>query len=150
MHTHSHTHTCNTHVRMHTHTCNTHVRTHTHTHTHTCTHTQDAGLNSLGQGALLSFQLLVACSRKSNQILLSYVYSVSFDAWFPWNMCLQHLHPLSCTPQRATSLTANAQKQYASAGAVAEEVLSSIRTVVAFGGEQKEVDRSGCVVINRL
>ena len=33
------------------------------------------------------------------------------------------------------------QKQYASAGAVAEEVLSSIRTVVAFGGEDKEYDR---------
>ena len=33
------------------------------------------------------------------------------------------------------------QKQYASAGAVAEEVLGSIRTVVAFGGEQKEYNR---------
>ena len=33
------------------------------------------------------------------------------------------------------------QKEYASAGAVAEEVLSSIRTVVAFGGEYKEAKR---------
>ena len=33
------------------------------------------------------------------------------------------------------------QKEYASAGAVAEEVLSSIRTVVAFGGEYKEAER---------
>ena len=32
-------------------------------------------------------------------------------------------------------------KEYASAGAVAEEVFSSIRTVVSFGGEQKEIDR---------
>ena len=31
--------------------------------------------------------------------------------------------------------------EYASAGAVAEEVFSSIRTVVSFGGEQKEIDR---------
>ena len=31
--------------------------------------------------------------------------------------------------------------QYAHAGAVAEEVLGSIRTVVAFGGEQKEYNR---------
>jgi len=31
--------------------------------------------------------------------------------------------------------------RYASAGAVAEEVLSSIRTVVAFGGEYKEAKR---------
>jgi ABC-type multidrug transport system fused ATPase/permease subunit len=33
------------------------------------------------------------------------------------------------------------QKEYAGAGAVAEEVLSSIRTVVAFGGEYKEAGR---------
>ena len=33
------------------------------------------------------------------------------------------------------------QKQYAKAGAVAEEVLGSIRTVVAFGGERKEYHR---------
>ena len=30
---------------------------------------------------------------------------------------------------------------YSKAGALAEEVLSSVRTVVAFGGEKKEVDR---------
>lgn len=33
------------------------------------------------------------------------------------------------------------QKQYAGAGAVAEEVLASIRTVLAFGGEEKEIER---------
>ena len=33
------------------------------------------------------------------------------------------------------------QKEYAGAGAVAEEVLSSIRTVVSFGGEHKEAAR---------
>ena len=32
-------------------------------------------------------------------------------------------------------------KEYASAGAVAEEVFSSIRTVISFGGQQKEIDR---------
>ena len=41
------------------------------------------------------------------------------------------------------SFTAKAQTQYASAGGVAEEVLSAIRTVFAFGGESKEVDRLG-------
>ena len=30
---------------------------------------------------------------------------------------------------------------YAAAGAVAEEVLGAVRTVVAFGGESKEVER---------
>ena len=38
-------------------------------------------------------------------------------------------------------LTVREQNAYASAGAVAEEVLSSIRTVVAFGGEEKEAER---------
>ena len=33
------------------------------------------------------------------------------------------------------------QSAYAAAGAIAEEVLSSIRTVVAFGGEEKEATR---------
>ena len=39
------------------------------------------------------------------------------------------------------ALTSKEQKQYASAGAVAEEVLSSIRTVIAYGAEHKEADR---------
>ena len=39
------------------------------------------------------------------------------------------------------TMTSQEQKGYASAGAVAEEVLSSIRTVVAFGGEKKECER---------
>lgn len=32
---------------------------------------------------------------------------------------------------------------YAKAGSVAEEVLGSIRTVIAFGGQKKEIERSG-------
>ncbi|XP_063965533.1 ATP-dependent translocase ABCB1-like [Lytechinus pictus] len=42
-----------------------------------------------------------------------------------------------------TSFSKREQESYADAGSVAEEVLSCIRTVVAFGGEQKEVDRYG-------
>ena len=37
--------------------------------------------------------------------------------------------------------TVREQSAYAAAGAVAEEVLSAIRTVVAFGGESKEAAR---------
>jgi len=44
-------------------------------------------------------------------------------------------------PQLTAAFTSQEQKEYASAGAVAEEVLSSIRTVVAFGGEYKEAKR---------
>ena len=39
------------------------------------------------------------------------------------------------------AFTSKEQKQYASAGAVAEEVLSSIRTVYAFGGEAHAASR---------
>jgi len=34
-------------------------------------------------------------------------------------------------------------KAYAKAGAIAEEVLGAIRTVVAFGGQRKECERWG-------
>uniref|UniRef100_A0A3Q1EA68 ATP-binding cassette, sub-family B (MDR/TAP), member 4 n=1 Tax=Acanthochromis polyacanthus TaxID=80966 RepID=A0A3Q1EA68_9TELE len=40
-----------------------------------------------------------------------------------------------------TSFTSKEQTAYARAGAVAEEVLSSIRTVFAFSGQEKEIDR---------
>lgn len=43
--------------------------------------------------------------------------------------------------QIVASFTVREQGAYAAAGGVAEEVLSSIRTVVAFGGEQKEAER---------
>lgn len=38
-------------------------------------------------------------------------------------------------------LTGRELKAYAKAGAVADEVLSAIRTIAAFGGEDKEADR---------
>ena len=38
-----------------------------------------------------------------------------------------------------TSLSKDESENYAEAGGVAEEVLSSVRTVVAFGGQEKEV-----------
>lgn len=38
-------------------------------------------------------------------------------------------------------ITSEEQTAYAKAGSIAEEVLSSIRTVVAFGGEEKEIGR---------
>lgn len=40
------------------------------------------------------------------------------------------------------SLTTKELNAYSKAGAVAEEVLSSIRTVVAFGAQEKEIQRS--------
>ena len=43
--------------------------------------------------------------------------------------------------QLVTKLTAQEQAQYAGAGAIAEEVIGSIRTIMAFGGQEKEVER---------
>ena len=43
--------------------------------------------------------------------------------------------------QLISSFASQEQKEYASAGAVAEEVLSSIKTVVLFGGESREAER---------
>lgn len=42
-------------------------------------------------------------------------------------------------------LTGRELKAYAKAGAVAGGVLSSVRTVAAFGGEEKEVERCSFV-----
>ncbi|XP_041365768.1 ATP-dependent translocase ABCB1-like isoform X2 [Gigantopelta aegis] len=41
----------------------------------------------------------------------------------------------------AASMTSKELKAYAKAGAIAEEVLGAIRTVVAFGGQSKEIER---------
>jgi hypothetical protein len=49
------------------------------------------------------------------------------------------IYPSSLQVQ--SSLTAQELESYGDAGAVVEEVLSSVRTVVAFGGENKEVAR---------
>ena len=40
-----------------------------------------------------------------------------------------------------TSLSKDESENYAEAGGVADEVLSSVRTVVAFGGQENEVSR---------
>ena len=57
---------------------------------------------------------------------------------------------LLLSPQIVASFTAREQSAYAAAGAVAEEVLSAIRTVVAFGGENKEAERSLLPPLSRL
>ncbi|CAG9824400.1 unnamed protein product [Phaedon cochleariae] len=46
-----------------------------------------------------------------------------------------------------TKLSKNELDAYGTAGAIAEEVLSSIRTVIAFGGQEKEIERYGSNLI---
>lgn len=53
------------------------------------------------------------------------------------------------------AITAKELKAYSKAGAVAEEVLNAIRTVTAFGGQEKESGRSvsfsdPCINLNSL
>ena len=43
--------------------------------------------------------------------------------------------------QLVASFTSKEQEAYATAGSIAEEVISCIRTVVAFSGEDKEAER---------
>lgn len=61
----------------------------------------------------------------------------------PW--ALYASPPFVCV-QVLTSFTSKEQTAYAKAGAVAEEVISSIRTVFAFSGQEKEIER--CRVFN--
>lgn len=47
--------------------------------------------------------------------------------------------------QAVSRLTGRELQAYAKAGAIADEVLSAIRTVAAFGGEEKETERYNTV-----
>lgn len=81
-------------------------------------------------------------------LVMSFAISVIFSFFYGWKLTLVIL---SCAPiiilatamvaKMQSTLTEKELKSYSSAGAVAEEVLGSIRTVVAFGGERKELDR---------
>ncbi|CAG9799211.1 unnamed protein product [Chironomus riparius] len=81
-------------------------------------------------------------------LLMSFVISVIFSFIYGWKLTLVIL---SCAPiiiistaivaRMQSTLTERELKAYSKAGTVAEEVLSSIRTVVAFGGENKELKR---------
>ena len=49
--------------------------------------------------------------------------------------------PLGCLIKIQTGYAEKEMKAYETAGATAEEALSAIRTVTAFGGQQKEIDK---------
>nr|CAD7197616.1 unnamed protein product [Timema douglasi] len=81
-------------------------------------------------------------------LMVSFVSSVIMSFIYGWKLTLV---VLSCAPiiiaaqsvvaKVQSTLTVKELESYGEAGAVVEEVLSSIRTVVAFGGEEKEVER---------
>ncbi|XP_071944971.1 ATP-dependent translocase ABCB1-like [Antedon mediterranea] len=82
------------------------------------------------------------------QFLSQLISGFAIGFWKSWELTLVMM---SFTPLLAicgafmaitiTSFSKKEQTVYAAAGSVAEEVLSCIRTVVAFGGEQKEAKR---------
>lgn len=81
-------------------------------------------------------------------LIMSFFASVIISFVYGWKLTLVML---SCAPLIiiATAVVAKVQSSlssrelaaYGQAGNVAEEVLAAIRTVVAFNGEQKEVER---------
>ncbi|KAK1131154.1 hypothetical protein K0M31_017447 [Melipona bicolor] len=81
-------------------------------------------------------------------LMVSFVSSIVISFVYGWKLTLV---VLSCAPiiviatavvaKVQSSLTAQELNAYGKAGTVAEEVLGAIRTVIAFNGEQKEVDR---------
>lgn len=81
-------------------------------------------------------------------LVSSFVVSVVISFIYGWKLTLV---VISCAPIiiLSTSVVAKVQsnltekelKSYSIAGIIAEEVLGSIRTVVAFGGESKEIER---------
>lgn len=81
-------------------------------------------------------------------LIMSFLVCVSAALIYGWKLTLVIL---SCAPviiistafvaKMQSSLTAKELKSYSAAGQIAEEVLSSIRTVVAFGGQAKESAR---------
>ncbi|KAI5635252.1 ABC transporter transmembrane region domain-containing protein [Phthorimaea operculella] len=81
-------------------------------------------------------------------LVMSFVTAVIISFCYGWKLTLVIL---SCAPViiattaivawLQSSLTTRELQAYSIAGVIAEEVLSSIRTVVAFGGERKEIER---------
>ncbi|KAI8440970.1 hypothetical protein MSG28_009258 [Choristoneura fumiferana] len=81
-------------------------------------------------------------------LVMSFVTAIFISLYYGWELTLVIL---ACTPviiattavvaKVQSSLTTQELKAYSIAGVIAEEVLSSIRTVVAFGGEEKEIQR---------
>lgn len=81
-------------------------------------------------------------------LVMSFVISVIFSFFYGWKLTLVILIcapfiilSTAFTAKMQSSFTEKELKAYSRAGTVAEEVLSNIRTVVSFGGEDKELER---------
>uniref|UniRef100_A0A8C4VGH9 Bile salt export pump n=1 Tax=Falco tinnunculus TaxID=100819 RepID=A0A8C4VGH9_FALTI len=68
-------------------------------------------------------------------------FLLGFVSGWKLTLVIIAVSPLLGVGAAVAKLTGRELKAYAKAGAVADEVLSSIRTVAAFGGEKKEAER---------
>uniref|UniRef100_A0A672TGR4 Bile salt export pump n=1 Tax=Strigops habroptila TaxID=2489341 RepID=A0A672TGR4_STRHB len=68
-------------------------------------------------------------------------FLLGFVSGWKLTLVIIAVSPLIGIGAAVAKLTGRELKAYAKAGAVADEVLSSIRTVAAFGGEKREVER---------
>lgn len=69
-----------------------------------------------------------------NFVIYFFKIACFYKEFFPWIDMIYLI-------QIQAAVSGDELQIYGAASAVAEEVLSSIRTVVSFGGEQKEIDR---------
>uniref|UniRef100_A0A1A9UJ85 Uncharacterized protein n=1 Tax=Glossina austeni TaxID=7395 RepID=A0A1A9UJ85_GLOAU len=88
---------------------------------------------TMGHFIQLLFDIIIS-------IIISFVYgwrlTLTISIYIPITMIVNYV-----TSKYQSKLTASEQNAYAKAGSVVEEVLASIRTVVAFGGEKMEEKR---------
>uniref|UniRef100_A0A671WWP5 ATP-binding cassette, sub-family B (MDR/TAP), member 4 n=1 Tax=Sparus aurata TaxID=8175 RepID=A0A671WWP5_SPAAU len=81
---------------------------------------------------------------KAGMLIQAYTtFITSFVIGFTkgWQLTLVILAVISVSPKIFAFFTSKEQTAYAKAGAVAEEVLSAIRTVFAFSGQDREIKR---------
>lgn len=81
-------------------------------------------------------------------LIMGFVMSVTMAFFYGWKLTLVML---TCAPvlifsnalisKVQTGMTAKEMEAYGKAGSVAEEVFSSIKTVMALSGESKEIER---------
>ncbi|XP_065358932.1 multidrug resistance protein homolog 65-like [Calliphora vicina] len=88
---------------------------------------------NIGHFVMMFFDIVIS-------IIISFVYgwrlTLAICVYIPITMVINYI-----VSKYQSELTAREQNAYAKAGSIVEEVISSIRTVVAFGGEKSERER---------
>ncbi|XP_061393524.1 multidrug resistance protein homolog 65 [Musca vetustissima] len=88
---------------------------------------------TIGHFVMMFFDIVIS-------ILISFIYgwrlTLAICAYIPLTMIINYF-----ISKYQSKLTTEEQNVYARAASIVEEIISSVRTVVAFGGEQTERDR---------